>query len=82
VRNFSYSITIAAPRERVWDDMEDTEGEMARKWIGSIEVYELREVDAGTELHVRVTTDEQFEEMFETSWPKALELLKGICEQP
>ena len=43
---------------------------------------ELREVDAGTELHVRVTTDEQFEEMFETSWPKALELLKGICEQP
>ena len=48
----------------------------------TIEVYELREVDAGTELHVHVTTDEQFEEMFETSWPKALELLKGICEQP
>jgi hypothetical protein len=67
-----------------WPDLSRKQGPDVRSFSYSItiEVYELREVDAGTELHVHVTTDEQFEEMFETSWPKALELLKGICEQP
>jgi uncharacterized protein YndB with AHSA1/START domain len=63
------------------DGIEDTESESARKWIGCTETYELREVGGGTELRISVSTHEDYEKMFNDCWPKALELLKDICER-
>ena len=55
--------------------------EVMKKWIGTIEEYTF--VDNGdntTTLSIDMETDEQFKEMFDNSWPKALELFKDICE--
>jgi hypothetical protein len=81
MKELSYTVMIRASRERVWDGIEDTESESARKWIGCTETYELREVGGGTELRIIVSTHEDYEKMFNDCWPKALELLKDICER-
>ena len=64
------------------DGEEDTNSDMAKKWIGATETYELREVEGGTELQVRIETHEEFEKLFNDCWPKALGLLKVVCERP
>ena len=34
-----------------------------------------------TKLEIEMTTDEAFEKMFNTGWPKALEIIKSLCEK-
>lgn len=58
-----------------------TPDENGEKWLGSTEEYILSDDDGGTLLTVNVATDEAFRKMFDESWPKALALLKTICEQ-
>ncbi len=54
--------------------------DMMRKWVGSQENYFFeKEGDASTRLEIVMHTDEAFEEMM-GAWPKALQLLKDICE--
>ncbi|MEO1001754.1 MAG: SRPBCC domain-containing protein [Cyanobacteria bacterium J06638_7] len=54
--------------------------DMMRKWIGSQENYYFKEKSENeTTLEVVMITDEAFEKMME-AWPKALQLLKEICE--
>ena len=60
---------------------EDNEGDFAKKWIGSTESYSFNETDGVTTLSIITETDEAFEKMFSDSWPKALELLKEVCER-
>jgi len=63
------------------DGTEDTEGEIAKKWIGVTEAYQLNENQGVTELTIEIKTHEDFEQMFNDSWPGALNLLKEICER-
>ena len=63
------------------DRNKDTESDGARKWIGTSETYELKEVKIGTELRVKLSTHEDYVKMFEDTWPKALEVLKTVCER-
>jgi hypothetical protein len=44
------------------------------------ENYTFREVGGGTELLVDMDCFEQYEPMFQDMWPRALQLLKGLCE--
>lgn len=44
------------------------------------ENYTLSEVDGGTELSVEMDADEQYEAMFSETWPRALKILKSLCE--
>ena len=59
---------------------EDTESDAAKSWIGSTEAYSFKEESEATKYSVEVNTHEGFVKMFEDSFPKALELLKGLCE--
>ena len=75
--------TIARHIAMVGPDMKEVEeyNDTMKKWIGTIEEYTF--VDNGddtTTLSVEMNTDEAFQQMFDDSWPKALELLKGVCE--
>lgn len=60
--------------------VEDTESEEARKWH-AFEAYTFTKVDDGTQLHIELDVDEDYEEMFNDMWPKALERLKELSEQ-
>ena len=62
------------------DGKENNEDEMAKKWIGTTERYRFTETGNKTKLGIEMTTDETFSEMFNTSWPKALEIIKSLCE--
>jgi hypothetical protein len=60
---------------------ENNEDEMSKKWIGSTERYRFVESGNGTKLEIEMKTNEVFSEMFNKSWPKALERIKDLCEK-
>lgn len=69
-------------------DMVDVDGksteldDIMKKWIGSTEEYRfIEDDDTNTTLEITIQTDEAFQDMFDDSWPKALELFKAICEK-
>ena len=62
------------------EGVEDTDSEMAKKWIGCTEAYTLTEEGDNTKLLVEIESHEEFHQMFNDSWPKALNLLKSLCE--
>ena len=63
------------------DGVESTTGEMADTWIGSTEEYILTEYDGMTKLVIVVYTHQDFVDMFNSGWPKALLILKALCEK-
>ena len=68
----------------VKDGKEDFISEEARIWAGAFENYIFREFDGATEVLVDLVGPvaiEQYREMFETAWPKALQMLKELAEK-
>jgi ligand-binding SRPBCC domain-containing protein len=65
----------------VQDGKEDTESEEVKKWAGAHENYTFKEKDGRTELTVDMDTSEEFTQMFEGLWPKALQKLKETAEK-
>jgi len=63
------------------DQKENNEDEMAKKWIGTTERYSFIATGDNTKLAIEMTVDETFTEMFNTSWPKALDIIKSLCEK-
>jgi uncharacterized protein YndB with AHSA1/START domain len=63
------------------DGRLDTESDVAKKWIGSLESYTLTETSRGTVLVVDIFSHEDFVEMLNDGWAKALPLLKSLCER-
>jgi uncharacterized protein YndB with AHSA1/START domain len=61
--------------------VEDTESENVKKWAPSFENYTLREEGGGTKFMVDMDADDGWVEMFNDTWPKALEKLKEISER-
>ncbi|MCC6943903.1 MAG: SRPBCC domain-containing protein [Thermomicrobiales bacterium] len=62
------------------DGSLDRESEMARSWIGSREAYDFVEKDGKTELTVRLAVPAEWQEEFDSGWPKALDSLKELVE--
>lgn len=62
------------------DKLVETTGPMTEKWIGTKEIYELEKKDHQTELRILMEVHEDFEEMFNNCWPKALENIKNLSE--
>jgi hypothetical protein len=60
---------------------ENNEHETAGKWIGSTERYGFMETGEKTRLEIEMNTDQVFAEMFNKSWPRALEIIKSLCEK-
>jgi len=61
---------------------KDTESTEVRKWVPAYENYTFTEDNGITLLKIDLDNiTEEFENMFEDLWPKALDKLKGICEK-
>jgi uncharacterized protein YndB with AHSA1/START domain len=61
---------------------KELEDDMMKKWIGSLEEYFFKiESNEITNLEIIMTVDKAFQEMFDTTWPKALKYFKVACEK-
>ena len=56
-----------------------TEGPMVEAWSGALENYYFIDKGDSTLLKVEMDTNEEFKGYFETTWPKALEVLRDLC---
>lgn len=66
----------------VVDGVEDTTSEDAKKWTPAFENYTFTEKDGGTEVSVDMeAASDEYKDMFEGVWPKALLKLKEIVER-
>lgn len=65
----------------VQDGKEDTTSEAVKAWAGAHENYTFNEKNGATEVLVDIDITEDFKEMFEEMWPKALKTLKEIAEK-
>jgi uncharacterized protein YndB with AHSA1/START domain len=65
----------------VLEGKEDTSSEAAKAWAGALENYTFKQNGSTTELSVDVDIAEEFREMFENTWPKALNRLKELAEK-
>ncbi|HET7360664.1 MAG TPA: SRPBCC domain-containing protein [Salinimicrobium sp.] len=61
--------------------VEDTESEDAKKWAPAFENYTFTEADRKTTISVEMDILEEYEEMFQKMWPKALRKLKELSEK-
>jgi uncharacterized protein YndB with AHSA1/START domain len=59
----------------------DTTSEEVKKWIPAFENYTFTEATNGTELMVDIDVNEEYKQMFDDMWPKALQQLKALCEK-
>ncbi len=64
------------------DKGELYEGEHVEPWKNSLEIYRFKAVGEQTALVCSLEVDsDEHEEMFAAMWPKALKILKDICER-
>ncbi len=63
------------------DGKEDLESDRVKKWAGATENYTLTESGQGTELKVEMEIDEEYDDFFEKTWPRALEHVKMLSEE-
>lgn len=61
------------------DGVEDTSSEAIRAWAPAYENFTFTDTSQGTKLTVDQDITEDFESMPE-AWPKALEIMKALCE--
>lgn len=62
-------------------DEEITSGPEIKGWVGSCENYTFKAADKKTLLSVDLDTNHEFLNYFKETYPKALDILKSICEQ-
>ena len=60
--------------------VEDTESDSVRAWAPAFENYTFSSVPEGTRIVVDQDVTADFEQFMKDTWPKALELLKKLCE--
>jgi uncharacterized protein YndB with AHSA1/START domain len=64
----------------VQDDKELTTGPEVEGWAGAFENYTFEATNGKTLLSIDLDVNEEFKAYFIDTWPKALEVLKEICE--
>ena len=60
---------------------EDTTSEEIKKWAGALENYNFKDLGNKTEVIVEMDTNEEYRQMFQETWPKALQKLKEVAEK-
>ncbi len=66
----------------VKNGIEDISSEKVKDWAGAHEDYTLTEKDGVTTLLIEMDSADSFKDYLIKSWPKALEQLKALAEQP
>jgi uncharacterized protein YndB with AHSA1/START domain len=70
---------------QIVDGVNDTTSDEARSFAGTHENYTFTPADGMTVLDVEIDlgadSDDEFVQMFNELWPKALDKLKAICER-
>lgn len=61
--------------------VEDTESDSIRAWAPAYENYTFISVPEGTQITVDQDVTEEYEQFMKEAWPKALGILKQICEE-
>ena len=61
--------------------VEDFSSEAVRAWFPAYENYTFAVTPEGTRLTIDQDVTPEFEDYLRDAWPKALEVLKRICEQ-
>lgn len=64
------------------DGVEDTESEEARKWAPAYENYTLSQVGQSTKVEIDMDITPEYERIMTETWPRALEKLRQISEEP
>lgn len=64
----------------ILNGVEDTTSEKVKAWTPAYENYTFADEDGGTKLTVQLDTVPDFEQYMNDTFPKALEVLKGLCE--
>jgi hypothetical protein len=65
---------------QIKDGREDFDSDEVRSWAPAFENYTLKDAGASTELKVDLQVAEDFEDVMASTWPKALQELKKLCE--
>lgn len=65
----------------IHDGKEDTTSDAVKQWTPAFENYTLTEANGVTKVHVDMDTNEEYRQMFEEMWPKALQKLKDLAER-
>jgi hypothetical protein len=65
----------------VQDGKEDTTSESVKGWAGAHENYTFKEVNGVTQVLVDLDSVDEYKEMFQNMWPKALQKLKELAEK-
>ena len=63
------------------DNRQQLDGDLASKWIGSREIYQIDPLDDRLLLSITIYTHSDFVSMFNHGWEKALPLIKTISEE-
>ena len=63
------------------DNLQQLDGDLASKWIGSREIYQIDPLDDRLLLSITIYTHSDFVSMFNHGWEKALPLIKTISEE-
>ncbi|HHB1594763.1 TPA: SRPBCC domain-containing protein [Vibrio campbellii] len=63
------------------DNRQQLDGNLASKWIGSREIYQIDTLDDRLLLSITIYTHSDFVSMFNHGWEKALPLIKTISEE-
>ena len=63
------------------DNRQQLDGDLASKWIGSREIYQIDTLDDRLLLSITIYTHSDFVSMFNHGWEKALPLIKTISEE-
>jgi hypothetical protein len=65
----------------VKDGKEDTTSEEVKSWAGAFENYTFKAKNGSTEVLVDIDVHDEYKEMFQEMWPKALKKLKDLAEK-
>jgi uncharacterized protein YndB with AHSA1/START domain len=77
-----FELMLFTHQGEVKDGVEDTTSEQVQQWAGAEEKYELQAADGGTQLTVTLDMSDEFIAMFDKVWPRALEIVGKLAEQP
>lgn len=77
--NQRYKFLSIEHRGIVQDGKEDTSSDAVKAWAGAHENYTFTERDGATELLVDLDSNDEYKEMFQDMWPKALQKLKELA---